>query len=77
MKVLISTTLIEFYQYRFPKSKKKRIRKKWSKNKANYREKDKVVLYKRDILFVNPSLFEKLKKGSIATKDITFYRYSF
>lgn len=32
--------LTENRQFRFPRSKKKRIRKKWAKNPANYRESD-------------------------------------
>jgi len=61
MKILVSTTLIELYQYRFPKSKKVRIRKKWRKRKENYRERDVAVQFDRDTLFVSPSLFEKFK----------------
>lgn len=64
MKILVSTSLIEFYQFRFPKSKKKRIRKKWSKRKENYREKLKAVKL-GDILYVSPSFLEVLKKDAI------------
>lgn len=68
MNILVSTTLIELYQYRFPKSKKVRIRKKWRKRKENYRERDVAVQFDRDTLFVSPSLFEKLK--TISSKEI-------
>lgn len=61
MKILVSTSLIEYYQYRFPKSKKKRIRRKWARRKENYRERDSAVLFDEDTLFVSPSLFEKFK----------------
>ena len=61
MKILTSTSLIEYYQYRFPKSKKVRIRNKWRRRPENYRERDSAVLFDKDTLFVSPSLFEKLK----------------
>ena len=71
MKILVSTSLIEFYQFRFPKSKKKRIRKKWSKRKENYREKLKAVKL-GDTLYVSPSYFEVLKKDAIQSDHNNF-----
>lgn len=35
--VVLNPFLIEWKQYRFPRSKKKRIRAKWAKRQENYR----------------------------------------
>jgi hypothetical protein len=37
MKVIVSNYLQKSIQFRFPKSKTKRIRKKWRKRKENYK----------------------------------------
>lgn len=56
----------EFTQYRFPKSKKVRIRKKWSKNRKNFKLKDvHRVINMGDRLFVSSLYYEELKKLSI------------
>ena len=52
----------EWKQYRFPKSKKVRIRKKWSKRSVNFRMQDvHRVIKMQDKLFVSSLIFEKLK----------------
>ena len=52
----------EWKQYRFPKSKKVRIRKKWSKRSVNFRMQDvHRVIKMQDRLFVSSLIFEKLK----------------
>lgn len=37
LNIIESTAMVESYQYRFPRSKKKRIRKKWSKRPTNFK----------------------------------------
>lgn len=52
----------EYKQYRWPKSKKKRIRKKWSKNSKYYKyvEVESAVKMENTI-FVGPKTYEKLQ----------------
>lgn len=52
-------------QYRFPKSKKVRIRKKWSKRRVNFRiqEVHKVIMLKSENkMFVSQKTYDKLKQ---------------
>lgn len=59
-------------QYRFPKSRKKRIRKKWSKREANYKYvPDDIVLKAANILYMSRRVFNKLQKPEAATKVIS------
>lgn len=52
----------EWKQHKFPKSKKIRIRKKWSKRSVNFRVQDVHRAIKmQDKLFVSSLIFEKLK----------------
>lgn len=52
----------EWKQYRFPKSKKKRIRKKWAKQSRYYRMQDIHRAFKVDgKLIVSTKVFEQLK----------------
>lgn len=52
----------EKYQFRFPKSKKKRIRKKWSKRESNFRYKE-FYLKIGNTLFVSKKMYDKIKKN--------------
>lgn len=55
----------EFRQFRFPVSKRKRIRIKWSKNRDNYRLyewEDYVVMKDENKIIVGEKTFEQLKK---------------
>jgi hypothetical protein len=55
----------ESYQYRFPKSKRKRIRKKWSKNKAYFKSR-KVwycLLVDSSVLYVPEWILDRLDNG--------------
>ncbi len=55
----------EWKQYRFPKSKKKRIRKKWSKRNVNFRmqEVHKVIMLKAENkMYVSQKTFYKLEE---------------
>ena len=53
--------ITESVQFKFPKSKKKRIRKKWSKNSANFKLKtyDNVMIWDNKV-FVNQEVYDKL-----------------
>ena len=46
-------------QFRFPKSKKKRIRKKWAKNLRNFRDVP-IACMGQDFLVVHPNIRRKL-----------------
>lgn len=50
-------------QFRFPRSKKVRIRKKWRKNPANWRDVDATgdIYWMDESALVAPELWEKLK----------------
>jgi len=53
----------ERVQCRFPKSKKKRIRKKWSKRPSNYRIKEvHRMIQVGNNLYVSSNIYEQLKK---------------
>jgi hypothetical protein len=48
-------------QYRFPRSKKKRIQKKWKKDKANYKPKQHVIMVKGGMWLTQEALEVTLK----------------
>jgi hypothetical protein len=51
----------ESKQFRFPKSKKTRIRNKWKKRKENYRiEKVHRAIKINDIMFVSSKIYEQI-----------------
>lgn len=55
----------EWKQYRFPKSKKKRIRKKWSKQGKNFRMQDihrMIVMKEERKVFVSQKVYDKLRE---------------
>jgi len=55
----------EWKQYKFPKSKKKRIRKKWAKQSRYFRMQDVHRVIKiQGKLFVSTKIFEQLKSLS-------------
>lgn len=65
IKIINNESLLkrELYQFRFPKSKKKRIRKKWSKDMKNYRNRESMVLDKENnILYVTKRQYEMISK---------------
>ena len=63
--VIVNDRITEFYekvQFRFPKSKKRRIRKKWKKRPENFRmEKRNRVLKLGRQMFVHSLMFEQIK----------------
>lgn len=55
-----------FKQYRLPQSKKKRIRKKWAKNKFNFKwETVHKAIKVGDVIFVSSQVYEKLKQKAL------------
>lgn len=57
-----SDSLLE--QFRFPKSRKKRIRNKWAKRPENWRPaRQGYYLAETNTVFVHPEIYEKLKKS--------------
>lgn len=60
LEIYESTALI--VQFRFPRSKKKRIRKKWSKNLANYKPDPKVYQIQGK-LYAHPQTARRLKEN--------------
>jgi hypothetical protein len=65
IKVIVDENIPPEYsttQFRFPKSKKVRIRNKWSKNKSNFKTIEIERFFKfEDKIIVSPKTFEKLK----------------
>lgn len=67
----------ERIQYRFPKSKKKRIRKKWRKDKTNFRNQEVHRIIKlHDTFFVTQRIYDKLMQG-ITCKQTTILNQGF
>lgn len=62
VKLLKSLDEKQRYQFRFPKSKKKRVRKKWSRRESNFRIKEVPKgVQLGNILYVNQIMYNKLK----------------
>jgi hypothetical protein len=64
---VIAIDFQKMIQYRFPKTKKRRIQKKWYGNKKNWRlVPDKTACYVIDRKIVcHTSVFEKIKKAMV------------
>jgi len=60
----------ELIQFRFPKSKKKRIRNKWSKRMDNFKmqQVDRVLSYGRNI-YVSQKMYDAIESGFITIGD--------
>lgn len=59
----ILTKRLKRVQVRFPKSKRKRIRKKWSKRDCNYEYKDHYIEFRMgDVILVHSSIYNKFLK---------------
>jgi len=56
----------EFRQFRFPRSKKKRIRKKWAKNRANWKlfhwQDAEAYIFANETVIMNSTAYAALKK---------------
>ncbi len=74
MKVVINDQIcIEHIQkqFRYPKSKKIRIKNKWKKQKRNFREIEKHRMFKiNDILMISSKVMEALKKKLKPTENL-------
>ena len=71
MRVVVSTTAYHWdtWQARFPRSKKRRIRKKWSRNRANWTSKRTPLAYQIGDTFVcAPEIVEQLRAISVEVK---------
>ncbi len=51
-------------QFRFPRSKRRRIRKKWRKRAANFREEPVAWLIGGEV-FCHPNVYEKFKRLAV------------
>lgn len=61
-KIISSPSLVKKIQVKFPRSKRKRIRKKFAKNEANYKTVvDESVYVTRDCIICHPSVACHLK----------------
>jgi hypothetical protein len=62
-KFISSPYMADFVQYRFPRSKKKRIRKKWAKDLRNYRYVPwKTVYLMGDTVFAHPAVIGQIER---------------
>ena len=60
MPVNVTPTAIHRRQFRFPRSKKKRIRKKFAKNQDNYKSTPGAYMMMGRFI-VHPAIYEKMK----------------
>lgn len=65
LQFISSPHMTTYVQYRFPRSKKKRIRKKWAKNSRNWRhEPMKVIWQMGDTVYAHPAVIDRIKKAA-------------
>jgi hypothetical protein len=71
--VYFDRTLVDRKQVRFPKTKRRRIRRKWAKRPENYKEFPKREAYRiANALYVHPDVFDEwCKTEGIKVKDGT------
>lgn len=60
MQIVESPALVE--QFRFPKSRRARIRKKWARDKRNWRAMRKFLSYGNGIIFAHPEMAARLRR---------------
>lgn len=64
-QIIESQSMTETYQFRFPRSKKKRIKKKWQKRPINFKTRPrKDFLLYGDYVICNPIMAAKLRRLS-------------
>ena len=61
IQIIKSDLIGENKQFRFPRSKKRRIREKWAKNDKNYRVIPKIYRI-GDVIYCHSIFYEELKK---------------
>ena len=72
---IVPTTLLPFTgeeQFRFPRSKKKRIRKKWAKRKRNFRPKTISAIWFKGDLWVAERMYEAFMDRLKRSEDDRF-----
>lgn len=63
LKIICDDSLADWKQVKFPRSKKKRICRKWAKNQKNYAYIPKNGYYQiGDMLIMHPTMLESLKR---------------
>lgn len=69
-QIVESKTLVIKYQYRFPKSKRRRIRKKWKKDLKNWKTKvDPQCYFLNNQIICHPEVAEKLRYAMLTTNN--------
>jgi len=64
MEVFESELVLDYKQFRFPKSKKRRIKKKWTKREVNWRNfPGKKALIFNNKMFVHPETYKKIQEA--------------
>ena len=63
IKVIVNENMADWKQVKFPRSKKRRIRKKWAKDRKNYRLIPWETVYQMgDTVVMHPMMLARLKK---------------
>lgn len=69
-QIVESKTLVIKYQYRFPKSKRRRIRKKWKKDLKNWKTKvDPQCYLLNNQIICHPEVAEKLRSSMLTYEN--------
>ena len=66
INIIKSELCIKRFQFRFPRSKKSRIRKKWSKDEKNYKQVP-TIYQMGDTIIAHPAIISQINN------DLTFY----
>ncbi len=75
MIFISSANLTKRFQYRFPKSKRRRIRKKWQKDPKNWRTvPDDMIYLMGNRAICHPATLEKLKNETKQLDEPQFLR---
>ena len=63
LRIVTDSMMSKRIQFRFPRSKKRRMRKKWTKNQKNWKTIPLDTIYRMgDTLIMHPMMTERLKK---------------
>lgn len=70
-KVIGDPNLVTYGQFRFPKTKKARIQKKWRKDVRNYRTSPiRKIFFKNQCMIAHPSIVEQIKSGAKSYEEL-------
>lgn len=62
LPVYYDSDLVDRVQVRFPRSKKRRIRRKWAKQSCNFRHVPQTTIYvARDFIILHPAMADRLR----------------